>query len=53
MDNQMKFVEFDIYCKRCKYSKVNETEEPCNECLNIPQRVNTHVPEYWESENTR
>ena len=53
MENQVKFVEFNIYCQRCKYRNLNEAQDPCNKCLDIGARENTHVPEYWEAENKK
>lgn len=28
-----KFVEFDEYCPKCKYSELSGYSDPCNECL--------------------
>ena len=53
MEHQMKFVEFNIYCPRCKYRNLNEAQDPCNECLEVGAREDTHVPEYWEAENKK
>ena len=53
MENQMKFVEFNIYCPRCKHKDLDEHQDPCNECLEVGARENTHVPEYWEAENKK
>ena len=53
MEHQMKFVEFSIYCPRCKHRNLNEAQDPCNECLEIGAREDTHVPEYWEAENKK
>ncbi len=38
------FVEFDKFCKDCKYYDKNETEEPCNECLTNPTNINSVKP---------
>ena len=53
MEHQMKFVEFNIYCPKCKHRNLNEAQDPCNECLEIGARKDTHVPEYWEAENKK
>ena len=53
MEHQMKFVEFDIYCPRCKHQNLAETQDPCNECLGTSAREDTHIPEYWEAENKK
>lgn len=41
-----KFVEFDKYCKDCKFKEVNDKkgEEPCNECLSYPTQPNSKKP---------
>lgn len=43
-----KFVEFDKYCPRCSHQPEEGTGEPCNECLDIPARLYSHMPEYFE-----
>ena len=48
MDTELKEVRFDIYCGKCKHQMKDERLDPCNECLDIGYRENTHVPEYWE-----
>lgn len=35
-----KMVDFNKYCKDCKYYELNEAFDPCNDCLNNP--VNTY-----------
>ena len=34
-----KFVRFDIYCPKCQYTDIKEVDDPCNECLNQPARI--------------
>lgn len=48
MDNEYKEVYFDKYCKTCRYSKVKDKDEPCNECLDNPINLNSHRPVNWE-----
>lgn len=49
MDYQgYKEVYFHEYCKTCKYEKVKNTEEPCEECLGEPTNLNTHKPVNYE-----
>lgn len=36
-----KEVDFKTYCPKCKYKKLEETKDPCNECLTEGARVNT------------
>lgn len=52
MENQMKFVDFNIYCPKCKYRELNENQIPCCDCMEIPVRENSHIPEYWEGEKS-
>lgn len=50
-DSELKTVLFDIYCKQCKYRDYEETQDPCNECLELGMREGTHVPERWKGRN--
>ena len=43
-----KEVRFDLYCKKCKYEKKKETEEPCDQCLENPSNAHTDKPTNWE-----
>ena len=36
-----KIVDFE-YCKKCKYEKNAESEEPCHDCLNNPTNTYSH-----------
>ena len=47
MEN-MKFVEFELYCRNCKYYEKREDEDPCFECLENPVNVYSHKPVKWE-----
>lgn len=44
----MKEVRFDIYCKICVYHKLKENEEPCCDCLAVPGKDCSRVPEYFK-----
>lgn len=46
--NDHKIVFFDIYCKDCKHSEKNETEDPCNECVSYTVNINSHKPINFE-----
>lgn len=43
-DNK-KEVYFHKYCNKCKFEKLKEEEEPCNECSHVPARESSHKPE--------
>lgn len=47
MESKQKEVRFDLYCKTCKYYKLDESEDPCNECLNEPSNEDSHKPVNW------
>lgn len=47
MSNDVKFVDFEKYCKTCEYEKKKESESPCNECLDICAGENSSIPERW------
>lgn len=48
MENHLKLVDFTKWCPKCKYEKVDETEEPCNECLAYPANEDSTKPVNWE-----
>ena len=39
-----KEVDFKNYCSKCKYKNLEETKDPCNECLTEGARLNTRKP---------
>ena len=43
-ENNTRFVEFDIYCKKCEYRNLEDFKDPCNECLEEPARIGTNIP---------
>lgn len=44
MDEELKEVYFNEYCSKCKHEKIEETEDPCDDCLANPANVNSHKP---------
>ena len=48
IDNEYREVLFDKYCKTCKHEKLDETEDPCNECLENPVNLYSQKPVKWE-----
>lgn len=44
MELKDKEVYFDLYCKSCKYYKTDESEDPCDECLEYPFQEYSHKP---------
>lgn len=53
MENNTKLVEFDKWCKSCKFFTVSPSREPCDTCLGIPARDNSHKPEKWQEKTSR
>lgn len=45
-----KEVRFDLYCKKCKYAKIDDTEEPCNTCLEEFTNEGTDRPTQYKEE---
>lgn len=43
-----KFVDFHKYCELCKYEKVDESEDPCDECLTYPVNTESLKPVRFE-----
>lgn len=48
MSEGYKEVYFCQYCKSCKYEKLSEHEEPCDDCLSESVNVYSHKPLYYE-----
>ena len=48
MTEGMKEVYYDKYCNTCEFMNKREDEEPCDECLNEPGRMNSHKPLKYE-----
>lgn len=44
MEYSEKQVWFDKYCSTCQNAALDESKDPCNECLTYPVNTNTHVP---------
>lgn len=44
MDLVDKEVYFDFYCQRCAFKDVDESEDPCDRCLEYPSNQNSHKP---------
>ena len=53
MEESYKEVHFDQYCKKCKHKKLDEGEEPCNECLSNPYNEYSHKPVRYEKDNRK
>lgn len=49
MEENTKFVRFDIWCKQCKHFNVKEVLDPCDECLACPARESTEKPLNFEA----
>lgn len=47
-ETKVKIVEFGKYCHKCKYSDLDESEDPCWDCLDEPVNVNSHKPVKFE-----
>ena len=46
--NETKEVYYKDYCKKCKYVKLKERDDPCNDCLNHPYNIDSHKPVYFK-----
>lgn len=47
-------VKYDKYCSTCMFSKVKDTEDPCDECLNQPVNEDSRRPvNYKEDTNAK
>ena len=48
MQGDLKEVDFEKYCKICKFEKLTEREEPCDSCLATGVNVDSHKPVCWK-----
>lgn len=48
-----KEVKFDIYCQKCEYFGVVETQDPCNECLEFGMRYGSEKPEKFKEKESK
>lgn len=37
-------VQFDYWCPKCVHKDLEETKDPCNECLDHPMNTNSTKP---------
>ena len=51
MDEHYHEVYFDQYCKTCKYEKIPQEKDPCNECLAEPINLYSHKPVKYEDKD--
>ena len=47
-DSEYKEVRFDLYCAACKHALLDDTEEPCAECLDNATNLYSSRPVKWE-----
>ena len=50
MENVDIMVDFNKYCRTCKYKDFNECDDPCNDCLDYPTNVNSERPLRYEAD---
>ena len=43
-----KEVFFGDWCPKCKHYDTEETDDPCNECLDNPSNEDSHKPVRWQ-----
>ena len=48
MEDNTKLVDFDVYCPKCKYLELDDSDDPCNECLAYGGNYNSHKPVNYE-----
>ena len=47
-NENLKEVYFGMYCQECLHGKKAEEEPPCCDCLEVPARYGSHIPEKFE-----
>lgn len=48
MNTRTKECYYDVYCISCKHKGVEETDDPCNECLTQGFNIDSHKPRKYE-----
>ena len=48
MQTRTKEVNYNKYCRTCKYRSTKETDDPCNECLTQGWNVDSRKPIRYE-----
>ena len=46
-------VEFENWCKKCKFGKQDEEEHPCYLCLDEPVNIDSKKPVYYVEGDTK
>ena len=46
-----KLVDFQTYCPLCRFEKTDPQHDPCDECLTVPAREFSHVPERFQKKD--
>lgn len=50
-DEELREVDFEAYCKTCKYEKRPEEQNPCCDCLEEPLNLFSQKPVKWEGKS--
>lgn len=48
MEDNYKEVYFNLYCDSCKYKDLDESHDPCDECLENGANLYSHKPVKWK-----
>lgn len=48
MNGETKFVDYELYCPKCKYWTKDEHEDPCNDCMSQPTNEYSTKPVCYE-----
>lgn len=46
------FVDFEKWCPSCKHADLDETKDPCNDCLAHPDNVDSRKPVRWAASSS-
>ena len=53
MEDIEMIVDFEKYCKTCKYKDLDEKFDPCNECLDHGVNTNSTKPVYYKEKEEK
>lgn len=49
----MHIVNFEDYCPTCDHHNKGTDEDPCEECMEIAARPDSHKPEYYKKKEDK
>lgn len=49
-ESKIQIVDFATWCPKCKFKNLDESKDPCNECLSNGGNVDSRIPVNYKGE---